>query len=167
MELIKKGIIYDRNYQLVIGLVLILSGVAFLFFVPGSADIGAKVSVYVLSGILFLLSILFFKEAYKKTKLNKQPVLQYIEFDPRQIVWVYSYVIETMPFGIRFLKMHTVYFYFKNGKYTTIRVSSDVHNKLMGDLRDRLPHASFGFTSEKEQLYKANPALLYRTETTD
>lgn len=164
MELVKKGIIYDRNYQLIIGFVLTLSALALLFFVPSSADIGAKISVYVLSGILFLLSILFYKEAYKKAQLDKQPVLQYIEFDPRQIVWVYSYVIETMPFGIRFMKMHTVYFYFKNGKYTTIRVNSDVHNKLMSDLKDRLPHASFGFTSEKEQLYSVNPNLLYQEE---
>lgn len=164
MELVKKGIIYDRNYQLIIGFVLTLSALALLFFVPSSADIGAKISVYVLSGILFLLAVLFYKEAYKKAQLDKQPVLQYIEFDPRQIVWVYSYVIETMPFGIRFMKMHTVYFYFKNGKYTTIRVNSDVHNKLMGDLKDRLPHASFGFTSEKEQLYSVNPNLLYQEE---
>lgn len=162
MELIKKGVIYDRNYQLVVGAILVCSGLALLYFVPESSDIGARISVYVVSGILFLLSLMFFYEASKKAKPEKQPVLQYIEFDPKQIVWVYSYIIETMPFGIRFMKMHTVYFYFKNGKYTTIRVSPKVHNALMGDLKDRLPHASFGFTSEKEQLYKANPELLYR-----
>lgn len=164
MEMVKKGVIYDRNYQIVVAIILLIAALALLFFVPISTDIGALISVYVLSGILFLLACVFLMEAYKKRVPEKQIVLRYLEFDPKQIVWVYSYVIETMPFGIRFMRMSTIYFYFKNGKYTTIRVKDAACDRLMKELEDKLPHASFGFTNEKEQLYKANPEMLYRDD---
>lgn len=164
MELVKKGLNYDRNYQFAVAIILLISAIALISFAPSSSDKGALITVYVVAGLLLVLAALFIYNAAKRIKPEKQPLVQYLEFDPKEIVWVYSYVVQTMPFGIHFLKMNTVYFYFKNGDYTTIRVSEKVHKELMQDLKFRLPHASFGFTSEKEQLYKANPMLLYKDD---
>ncbi|MEX0811227.1 MAG: hypothetical protein WD048_03355 [Chitinophagales bacterium] len=164
MDIIKKGIVYDRNYQLVVGVILLCSAAALLYFLPDAAEKGARFTVYFVSMILLVLAAIFIYNAGKKVKPEKELLVRYLEFDPKQIVWVYSYVVQTMPFGIHFMKMTTVYFYYLDGNYTTIRVNGKVHNELMEELKGKLPHASFGFTSEKEQLYKANPALLYKED---
>jgi hypothetical protein len=45
-----------------------------------------------------------------------------------------------------------------------LRIPSKNSEKIQTALENRLTHASFGFSKEKEQWYMANPALLYRDD---
>jgi hypothetical protein len=93
---------------------------------------------------------------------RRDDLLSLLTKSPEQIVWVYYYKVETMPFGIRVKQMITLYFWQMDRKHSEIRLSEREALQIMNGLRSHLPWATFGYSPEKEQLYRANPAMLRR-----
>lgn len=82
---------------------------------------------------------------------------------PRKIVWVYPYILQTMPFGVAVAQKATLYCHTDEGKALTLRVNQRSVDDLMKQLKQRLPHATFGYSEEKAFLYQTDPRLLIDT----
>jgi hypothetical protein len=93
---------------------------------------------------------------------RQEDLLRLLVQTPEQVVWIYYYKVETMPFGVRVNQMITLYFWTLDRKHSEIRMSEGEAVQIMNGLRGHLPWATFGYSPEKEQLYRANPALLKR-----
>lgn len=91
---------------------------------------------------------------------NRLMVLLHLQ--PEQIVWVYSLVTEQMPFGFQFSRHGTLYFKLLDGDEITVGLRASQLKPVSEYLNDRLPHATFGYTRDREQWYLANPAMLLR-----
>ena len=92
--------------------------------------------------------------------VTKDDVFKLLQLHPESIVWVYYYKVETMPYGIRISHMSTLYLCTTDNIKNDLRTSEKQSIHIMNALRPLLPHASFGYSQQKEQLFLANPDLL-------
>jgi hypothetical protein len=83
-----------------------------------------------------------------------------LENQPQQIVWVYAIVTERLPFGLQFTSNATLYFRLLNGGEYSVVLPEKIVADISQALNLVLPHASFGYSKDREQLYIADPALL-------
>jgi hypothetical protein len=87
-----------------------------------------------------------------------------LEHHPRQIVWVYSIVTERLPFGFNVARAGLMYFKLADGDEITVSLPAERLPWISRYLNDRLPHATFGYSRDREQWYLASPYLLLREE---
>lgn len=95
---------------------------------------------------------------------TKNPLIHLLDKEPERIVWVYSVVTQRMPFGIRFTDNSVFYFKLIDGTDVTLGVAQTVIPIISVYLNKLLPHATFGYTQDKEQWYMVAPELLLRYE---
>ena len=113
------------------------------------------------------LSVLGMRYIYLYFPSRRSPefqLIQLVKCHPEQIVWVYSIVIEHAPFGLQFSRKATLYFKLLNKKEWSVSVSSKEVENISKALNRVLPHATFGYTRDREQWYMADPALLIRQD---
>ena len=98
--------------------------------------------------------------------LVANPVIlpQLINQRSREIVWIYSMVIQRMPFGLQFSKQTYVYFKMLNEEEVVVSIPEKELKGLMKTLNTYLPHATFGYSDDKELWYRADPAMMYQEE---
>ena len=119
--------------------------------------------VLTIAGLLMVvLGLRFIYRSLQIWKVENYRLFYLMKNQPRQIVWIYSMVTQRMPFGLQFNNSGTLYFKLIDGDEITVSLSSK-HLKLVTKTLSRLlPHASFGYSPDKAQWYKANPEMLLR-----
>lgn len=93
---------------------------------------------------------------------SKHPVIKHLQSNNGDIVWVYSFISINMPFGVHMFKLVTIWLHYRDGSQQHLRISHRYLEACMHYLETLLPHATFGHSVKKEQLYRANPELLLR-----
>lgn len=132
----------------------------------------ALVLVFYKRSIILLLigmatTILSAKVAYKRLSMlssGEMPLTTILMKEPRKIVWVYAIVTQRMPFGFEVNQTGTMYFKLIDGNEITLDFPAKELKPISEMLNYHLPHATFGYTSEREQWYLAHPALLMKNE---
>lgn len=122
-------------------------------------------TVFTILGMV--LSVLGMRYIYLYFPSRRSPefqLIQLVKSHPEQIVWVYAIVIEHAPFGLQFSRKATLYFKLMNRKEWSVSVSSKDVENISKALNTVLPHATFGYTRDREQWYMADPALLIRQD---
>ncbi|MBI1191913.1 MAG: hypothetical protein GC205_01880 [Bacteroidetes bacterium] len=79
-----------------------------------------------------------------------------------RLVWVYYLKVDIQPFGVHVRQTTTLFFWLDNHSNVVLRATEAESIAIMNAIRSSLPHASFGYSLQKEQLYRADPALLRR-----
>lgn len=97
-------------------------------------------------------------------QLLATPILlpQLIQRKSRKIVWVYSMITQRMPFGLQFSKQVCIYFKLIDGDEIVITIPEKELNEMMKTLNHYLPHATFGYSKDKEQWFMASPEMMYK-----
>jgi hypothetical protein len=162
MLLLKKALYKERLQKIILFLLLIFFALSMAILTVIKQNQTIIQLTAVSSLITFLISVLFLRDILRQWNLNKNEILQLIHIAPQNIVWVYDVKVNLMPFGIIVNSYTTLFFRLLNGNFRQIRVSEKCIEKIYIALEIQLPHASFGYSQEKEQWYMANPALLYR-----
>ena len=119
-------------------------------------------------GLFFtVLGIKFTYESLQRRRPEDHPLMQLLRYQPHRIVWVYAMVVERMPFGFRLSQSGALYFKLIDGDELSISLPKR-HLKLVSRTLNRLlPHASFGYTKDREQWFLASPELLLRHNEDD
>jgi len=151
MEIITKSVTTESWTHLVFALSISLLG-GYLIFSP---NILIFIGIGILGGGLFYL----FK-TFQTGNVEKNPLIKQLRDHPEEIVWVYSILTQRMPYGFEISKNGIMYFKLLNGDEMTITVREQHIPIVAKMLNKMLPHASFGFTKDREQWYIADPALL-------
>ncbi|MGB1247736.1 MAG: hypothetical protein ACPG4Z_02540 [Chitinophagales bacterium] len=150
-HLIAKSVAYFQRIQKITALLfLIAGGISFLF--------SEQILGYCISSVLAGFSLFLYYQAHE----GESPVLDTLKHKPKSIVWVYHHCLVSMPFGVKTFERTTLYIYTLDKQYHTQLIKNDSAEKLLVTLEKELPQATFGFSVEKEQLYRANPAMLLR-----
>lgn len=102
--------------------------------------------------------------ALRTLRLSDHPILHYIKTSPHKIVWVYSVVTERSPFGFTFMRQGTMYFKLDDGDQLSVLMPSGKLKLVSKFLNRLLPHASFGYSVDREQLYEIAPEQLRRNQ---
>lgn len=159
MLLLEKAIRRERMWQFVTALSLLLLGVALMFGFYNSSYILLVVGIICIgigARFTFLLS------TYKSVEQTK--LFQLLRREPDKIVWVYSVVTERLPFGFNVSKNGIMYFKLINKDEISVSIPSKHLKTISEALNHLLPHATFGYTQDREQWYIAAPELLLRYE---
>ena len=159
MEAIRKALKREIRLKLLASVVLLLFGellCIYAFQLNGA--------IVVVGIVLTVLGIKFTRDALLNRNIEKTPLMQMLSKEPKKIVWIYSVMTQRMPFGLEFSNDVTIYFKLINGDDLTLNMSQSEADKTLKMLNFKLPHATFGYTQDREQWFMADPALLYREE---
>ncbi|MEM9929786.1 MAG: hypothetical protein AAF840_08215 [Bacteroidota bacterium] len=89
--------------------------------------------------------------------LSEQPLAAWrrqLREEPESIVWVYSMVVERMPFGFKTTDVGTLYLVDTEGDCHTFGLKPKDLKLVTKTLNRVLPHAEFGYTPEREMKYR-------------
>lgn len=114
-------------------------------------------------GITFLGSFFAWRR-FILIKKRQFPLSNLLRDEPEKIVWVYSILTQRMPFGFEVNQTGTMYFKLIDGDELTVSLPADQLKSVSRSLNTRLPHATFGYTKEREQWFMAHPAMLLKDE---
>lgn len=155
MRALRKAVAKDRNQQLVALVFVLLSGIALIIM------LAHRHAVFSILGAA--ASVLAFRALYPwfgRLVIHKTPLFNLLLNQPRKIVWVYSVVTQRMPFGFEFSRNGLLYFKLIDGDQIVVSLPEDKLVSVANFLQRLLPHASFGYTADREQWYIAAPELL-------
>lgn len=91
---------------------------------------------------------------------DEQRLVALLKYQPDTIVWVYSLVIERLPFGFQFFPSCTMYFKLADGDELSVGLPRQKVKMVSRVLNRVLPHATFGYTPEREAQFHQNPETL-------
>jgi len=122
-----------------------------------------KNTLFSIIGLLaLLLAVQFGYQYFLYRKVNQMPLFLLLERKPQDIVWVYALVTERMPFGFKINHNALMYFKLIDRDSICLSVPAKRVEVISKGLNHLLPHATFGFSEDKEQLYIAAPEMLLR-----
>ena len=160
LNCIRQALMIDRNSRFLVGLLAFGIGIWSL-----SKGIAASAwFMYLLGGVGIGLGIKLIYDTVKVWQPRQMQLLQLLFNEPKSIVWVYSVLTVRLPFGIQWTRKGTMYFKLAEKDEITIRLYEKDIKKVSTYLNDLLPHATFGYSQEREQWYMANPLLLIRDD---
>ena len=159
MEIIRKALRRDIHLKLLASVAMLLFGE--LLCIYAFQLNGALVIVGI---VLTVLGIKYTRDALLGRNVEETPLMVALEKEPKKIVWIYSVVTQRMPFGLEFSKDATIYFKLIDGDEITLGMAENSANYVLKMLNLKLPHATFGYSKDKEQWYMADPAMLYKED---
>ncbi len=157
MQLIYRAIQKERHTKLALALCLMVGGVVFpyLYFQKNNF-----VTVAGAAALLIGMRLMF------GTIRTPQAVDERLWFllneRPRHIVWVYSVTTRTMPFGFHLWDVGTMYFKLLDGNEISINLPVKKIKMVSRFLNRLLPHASFGYSDERQLQFEKDPKLLLK-----
>ncbi len=157
MRLLYNALQKERNLKLIFAIVLMSAGVTvpYLYFRKNSF-ISSAGMVALLIGLRLMYGIL------KKPRTEDERLWNLLNDDPRQIVWVYSISTQTMPFGFHLWDAGTMYFKLVDGDEISVNLPVRKLKMVAKFLNRLLPHASFGYSDERQAMFDNDPKSLLK-----
>lgn len=159
MRLIRRSLYREWLYKWCAAVVLLIAGMVwcYIFFRRGNI-------LSVLGLLLLLTGLRLLREVLRSPVPQKSPLWQILTGNPMKIVWVYTVKTQVMPFGFLLWEAGQMYFKLNDGDEISITLPARKLIVVSRFLNHQLPHASFGYSPQKEALYRENPIQLFRTE---
>ncbi|MCO6479804.1 MAG: hypothetical protein J5I94_24415 [Phaeodactylibacter sp.] len=157
IQLLRKAIRREWRLKLAASLLLLAFGLGFAYF-----SFGAHLILSAFGMICTLLGLRFVFHLIRENRAGSPRLMYLLEHNPRHIVWVYSVVTERLPFGLQLGSSCTMYFKLLDGDDISVGLSARNQQRVSLTLNHLLPHATFGYTRDREQWYMADPAMLLR-----
>lgn len=161
-DILKKSLRRDQLLKLIIGAFMIVVGV----WIASNIE-SYFTSIIMLGGGAFLLvfyGVILVKTGFTFINVNGHPLYQLLQEKPKKIVWVYSILTVHQPFGFQLFKRGTLYFKLSDREVFEIYLKEKEILPFTESLTDMLPHASFGYTKEREEWYETEPLLLLQND---
>ncbi len=84
--------------------------------------------------------------------------------NPLKIVWVYSVRTQVIPFGFYLWETGLMVFKLNDGDEISIAIPARKLKVVSRFLNKLLPHATFGYSPERQKLFEENPAQLVKPD---
>ncbi len=157
MKILRRGIRREMSLQLLASAGLLIAGVWLCYYFFKSSIVLTIVGL-----LCVIFGIKWVTYSARRLRPGNSRLIVLLRYHPRQIVWVYSVVTERAPFGFRFSRTGTMYFKLIDGDELTVSLPAR-HLKLVSKLLNRLlPHASFGYSRDREAKFQESPKMLLR-----
>lgn len=114
--------------------------------------------------LFFTIGIYLGFKTVSNWSIENSQLIFLLQYDPQKIVWVYTSITQRMPFGLAFSKVGTIHFKMVNGEDISLFIPVKYLNHLSLLLSKHLTHATFGYTVDREQWFRAAPELLLKNE---
>lgn len=159
MQLLLRGLRREHRLKVVFAALLLCLGLALL-----SIFFTKSIILTVFGMLCVVLSLRFLFHLITNWNVANSPLMLLLHFHPKEIVWVYSVVTEHLPFGFQLLRNGTLYLKLRDGDDVSVSLSADDLKVVSRYLNRLLPHATFGYTKDREQWFMASPLMLLRED---
>lgn len=147
---------HNRNRWLIISFGLLVS----IVLLMKSYGIDSLMAIIAWFGIsLFIL--LAFVQLFNNKSAPKR-LYDILCNSPDDLVWIYKTDIIRLPFGIELFSSSYLHFKGRNKEEFVINTDSSEAKIIYRKLKQWLPKASFGYSTEKQQAYQDNPLRLLK-----
>ncbi len=159
IQLLRQALRREMRLQLITCISLAVLGLVL------SVAFFASSIILTIIGLFFMvIGINLTYQAARGHRPDDHPLMEVLRHQPHRVVWVYSVVTQRMPFGLQFSQNGILYFKLIDGDQISVSAPRK-HLKLISKTLNRLlPHASFGYTKDREQWFLASPELLLRSK---
>ena len=160
MRNLRNAILRELRMQFAMSLVLLAFG-------SGLCVLTFKINV-VFSIIGLGLSIVGGKLVVDTTtnlRIDNHLLLNYLRYQPQQIVCVDSIMTVSVPFGIHLFSKGTLHFKLADGSDYTVGMQASKLKLVSKFLMRLLPHATFGYTVDREYTFRVSPERLRKEES--
>ena len=138
-----------------------LAGFGAFFFMTGLLLIMLSPKYHfglLILGILVLSpAVYLFLKAIQNYKIQESDIIKTLNNNSKDIVWVYPFVTQVMPFGISLYERCYIIMKTVDGKELSFKVPVRKKKLLLSWLKRLVPQARFGFSKERETLYGQSP----------
>jgi hypothetical protein len=159
LQQIRRALLREWLWQLAAAICLTTGGglMTYFFF-----QVNTILSVF---GLGALVGGLYFSyQVLKIRRVEDTPFWRLLHNNPKMIVWVYSVVTQRMPFGLQFFQNGILYLKLRNGDEVSLSLPAHTLKDVSSFLNEQLPHATFGYTEDRAQWFRAAPELLLRED---
>lgn len=147
----------ERRMSIITFSIVFFLGLILLYFFwrenAGFVIVGMLLSI---TGLKFLFDTL------RSPKPAYSPLVHTLSFQTDKIVWVYALKIDNMPFGIQLVSNGRLAIKLDDRTELSLSIPSEDISSTSKQLQQLLPHATFGFSAEKKQMYLIDPYLLLK-----
>ncbi len=142
-------------------------GIGFIMMFLGSflaylGYLNGKFPYYLVSAIFFGTACAMLFNTKINRKREEEELLEMIGKGSLEIVWIYPFIKDTMPFGIKLKSSCRLIFKTLGRREYSVNIPSKKSEKILEALRNCFPQAGFGYSDEKKQWYTADPRMLYK-----
>jgi len=155
LQVLRLGLFRDSLLKVIASVALLAVGIVLLLVFFRENVI---LTVLGLAGVIVGIRLVF--AGLRNLRIKNHRLMVLLRDHPAQIVWVYALVTERLPFGFRFARSGILYFKLADGDEITVTLGAGDLRLVSRFLNRLLPHASFGYTRDREQWYLASPELL-------
>ena len=157
MKLLHAAIRKERNIKLVFALCLMTGGVVvpYIYFQFNSYAVIAGLIALIIGSKLLL-------DIIRTPRTVDERLWFLLKEQPEKIVWVYSVTTRCMPFGFHLWDTGNMYFKLLDGGEISISLPAKKMKMVSRFLNRLLPHASFGYSRERQMQFEKDPALLVK-----
>ncbi|GJM31556.1 MAG: hypothetical protein DHS20C18_05570 [Saprospiraceae bacterium] len=160
--MLRKALAQELRLQLILAWLLVFSGMMMVFY-----GLQWSVMLVVFGLVIVLLATRLVLQLVRYWNVDHHPIMQALFYQPQEIVWVYALITERVPFGIQFIRNGVLYLKLKNGDELSVSFPAKKLKLVSKALNRLLPHASFGFTVEREQTFITDPEQLMRRKDSE
>lgn len=152
---------YERRQKLLVTLISFIGswGLASCAY-WGRAETMGLFSVLAIAA--FLVGLRLMRDIRRERDWRKAPVYRLLHEHPQLFVWIYPLQVQFMPAGIRLRERKILLLRLVNRDELQLRGSVEDINCIEAMLLQMLPHATFGYSPERDQWYAVDPYLLWR-----
>ena len=157
MRLLHRAVQRERNVKLTLSLVLMTAATVIPYF-----NKSRNKFIFGTCLVAFLVGLQLLYKIIRKSRSEEERLLDLLKNNPRQIVWVFSIATQTMPFGFHLWDAGVMYFKLLDGDEISVNLPSKKLKMVSKFLNRLLPHASFGYSDERQAQFEQDPKLLLK-----
>ena len=157
MRLIHNSVQKERTVKLVFALCLMTAAVTVPYFNKSRNNF-----IYGSCLLAFIIGLQLLYQVIRRSRAADERLLNLLNKNPEQIVWVFSLTTQTMPFGFHLWDTGTMYFKLLDGDEITVSLPAKKLKMVSKFLNRLLPHASFGYSEERQAQYENDPKSLLK-----
>lgn len=157
MRLLYRAVQRERNTKLAFSLVLMTAATVMPYF-----NKSRNKFIFGICLVAFLVGLQLLYKIIRKSRSEDEKLLHLLKNNPRQIVWVFSIATQAMPFGFHLWDTGVMYFKLLDGDEISVNLPSKKLKMVSKFLNRLLPHASFGYSDERQAQFDQDPKLLIK-----
>lgn len=156
---LSRAIVRESRRQLLAGVLLWGTGVALgILFFRRHPLLAALALVFIVLGARWIYAALRMKNP------AQHPLMQILSRQPQAVVWVYAVNFEIMPFGVQLIQRGDLHLRLADGSAYVLSMPAKRLRLVSHTLSRLLPHATFGYSPDREAVFLANPEGLRKKE---
>ena len=139
-------------------------GIGTMFIGTQNIESNLKIMLSIVGLTMLVLGIMLLRDTLLTWGIQQNKIMRLLSHHREEIVWVYFVVTQVSPFGLLVKQRGFVAVCTSEGECLQLTGSLSELRAICQGLAILLPHATHGYTQEREQWFRANPYLLYADE---